>query len=88
MLMLNISLRDRVSNQTVRGKTGVTDAVKRITTLKWIWIGQVTKARDARYTKKFLKWRPRHDDYPGSPPTELSDDIKCIQKNWIQSWPN
>lgn len=35
--------RDRVSNQIVTRKTGVTDTVKRISTLEWIWSEFVVK---------------------------------------------
>lgn len=85
--MLNLSLRDRVPNHIIRERTGVTDAVERITTLKWNWAGHVARVKDGRWTKRILEWRPRQEAYRnrGRPPTRWSDDIKRIQHNWMQS---
>lgn len=44
--MLGISLKDRVPNETIRQRTGVSDTIKRITSLKWNWAGHVARMSD------------------------------------------
>lgn len=85
--MLGISLRDRVTNETIRQRTGVTDAIERITSLKWNWSGHVARFSDGRWTKRIVEWRPRQEAYRsrGRPPTRWADDIKRLQGNWIQT---
>lgn len=85
--MLNISLNDRVWNQLNWRKIGVTDAVKRIMTLKWSWAVYVAIVRDGRWIKKIWKQRPIRDPYRNRvrPPTIWSDEIKPIPHNWIET---
>lgn len=85
--MLGLSLRDRIPNNQLRQMTGVTDAIVRITNLKWNWAGHVARFADGRWTKKILEWRPRQDAHRsrGRPPTRWSDDIKRIQTNWMNA---
>ncbi|CAG9770670.1 unnamed protein product [Ceutorhynchus assimilis] len=56
--MLNISLRirNKVFNHIIREKTGVMDAVERITTLKWTWAVHVATVRDVRWTRKIPEY--------------------------------
>lgn len=85
--MLGISLRDRVPNKTIRQKTGLTDAIDRITRLKWNWAGHLARTTDGRWTKRILEWRPRADATRsrGRPPTRWTDDIKRIRRNWMKA---
>lgn len=39
--MLGASFRNKISNAKMKRKTGVTDAVERITSLKWSWTSSV-----------------------------------------------
>lgn len=85
--MLGISLRDRIPNTEIRRRTGVQDAVERITILKWNWAGHVARMTDNRWTKRITEWRPRQDAFRsrGRPPTRWADDLRRIETNWIQS---
>lgn len=85
--MLGISLRDKVSNNTIRLRTGIADASERITFLKWRWAGHIARVLDDRWTKKILEWRPRDSAYRSRerPPTRWTDDIKRVAGNWIQA---
>lgn len=69
--MLGISLRDRVPNEIIRQRTGVNDAIERITMLKWNWAGHVARMSDGRWTKKIIEWRSREGALRnrGRPPT-------------------
>lgn len=48
--MLELSLRDRVSNTEIRRRTRVEALVHKITTLKCNWVGQITRMTDGRWT--------------------------------------
>jgi len=62
-IMLGLSLRDRVPNTNVR-RSGVTDAITRISTLKWNWAGHLARINDGRWTRKITEWRPRNQRLP------------------------
>lgn len=84
--MLGVCLRDHIRNEELRRRTGVTDVIKRIATLKWNWAGHIARMSDDRWTRKLLEWRPRIDKRnQGRPPTRWTDDIKRITTNWIQT---
>lgn len=85
--MLGLTLRDRITNTELRRRSGVTDAIERISTLKWNWAGHVARTKDNRWTKRVLEWRPRQDAFRnrGRPPTRWTDDLKRIHQNWMQA---
>jgi hypothetical protein len=75
--MLGISLRDRKRNEWIRRKTGVTDVIRKIKSLKWEWAGHIARMEDERWTKRVLNWRPYENKRPiGRPPERWDDDIK------------
>jgi len=89
--MLGISLRDKKRNEWIRRKTGVTDVIHRIRSLKWQWAGHIARMDDKRWTKCVLDWRPYDRTRPiGRPPERWDDDIKrylmrtgqTTNKNW------
>lgn len=84
--MLRVTLRDKIPNERIRQRTGVIDAIQRITYLKWNWAGHVARMTNERWTKKIMEWRPRQDAFRnrGRPPTRWTDDIKRVAPNWIQ----
>ena len=83
--MLGLTLRDRVRNEEIRRRTGVTDVIERIAWLKWNWAGHVARMTDGRWTRKVIEWRPRADKRNrGRPPTRWTDDVKRIAGNWLQ----
>ena len=40
--MLNVKLKDRIRNTTIRQRTRVTDIVQYVTNRKWKWAGHIT----------------------------------------------
>lgn len=84
--MIGVSLRDRVRNEDLRARTGVTDVIYQIAKLKWNWAGHIARMKDGRWTKRLLEWRPRADRRSrGRPPTRWTDDLKRMTTNWMQS---
>ena len=53
--MLGVSLRDHVTNQDLRRRTGVKDIVERMATLKWNWAGHTARMSDDKWTKRLLE---------------------------------
>lgn len=47
-MMLSLYLKDRILNTEVRSRSGVTDDITRITSLKWNWVGHLVRANDDR----------------------------------------
>jgi len=41
--MWGVSLRDKIRNKELRRRTKVTDAIERVTHLKWNWAGHVAR---------------------------------------------
>ena len=39
--MLGISLKEKIPNENIRRRTGVTDVIKRTAKLKWHWVGHI-----------------------------------------------
>lgn len=84
--MLGVSLRDHMTNEDLRARTGVTDVIYQVAKLKWNWAGHVARMTDGRWTKRLLEWRPRADTRNrGRPPTRWTDDIRRMTTNWMQS---
>jgi hypothetical protein len=91
--MLGISLRDKKRNEWIRRKTGMTDVIHKVKSLKWEWAGHVARMEDERWTKRALDCRPYEKKRPaGRPPERWDDDIKRLMikelkldKNW-QNW--
>ncbi|CAG9834409.1 unnamed protein product [Diabrotica balteata] len=54
---LGITLRDRITNEDIRRRTGVTDIIKKIARLKWRWAGHIARMTDGRWKKRLLEWR-------------------------------
>ena len=53
--MLNVKLKDRIHNTTIRQRTRVTDIVQYVTNAKWKWAGHITRMKDNRWTITVLK---------------------------------
>ena len=85
--MLGITIRDRVPNEAIRRRTGVTDAVERMACLKWSWAGHVARMSHEKWTKRIIEWRPREQAFRnrGRPPTRWTDDVRRISTNWIHA---
>ena len=48
--MLNVKLKDRIRNTTIRQRTRVTDIVQYVTNTKWKWAGHIARMKDNRWT--------------------------------------
>jgi hypothetical protein len=57
--MLGVSLQDRIRNQMSRQRTKVTDIAHRLSMLKWLWAGHISRRIDYRWGKRVLEWRSR-----------------------------
>jgi hypothetical protein len=84
--MLNVSLRDHITNRQIRQRSGVQDVIERTTRLKWNWAGHLARTQDGRWTRRIMEWRPRnYKRSRGRPPTRWTDDIKRVAGNWLQA---
>ena len=52
--LLGISLRERIHNENIRRRTGVTDVIERIAKLKWQWVGHIGRPYRKRWTIKII----------------------------------
>ena len=84
--MLGVFLRDKIRNEEIRRRTGVTDIARRISLLKWQWAGHVARRTDNRWGRKVLEWRPRTGRRSvGRPPARWTDDlVRVAGSRWIQ----
>ena len=82
--MLGITRRDRKRNIWVRMKTGVTDIIEKIKSLKWMWAGHVARRNDGRWTSAVLNWTPRDVKRPRRRPKDRwnRDIIKYLGVTW------
>jgi hypothetical protein len=85
--ILGLSLRDRVRNVEIRGRTKLTDAVTKIARQKWQWAGHIARCASGKWTKRLLCWRPRAwTRGVGRPQLRWTDDVKEIAGiNWMQT---
>ncbi|CAH2261059.1 jg5453 [Pararge aegeria aegeria] len=58
--MLGVKLSDKLNNQKLRKRTGVSDALRQIIWLKWKWAGHVCRANTISWTKILTEWLPRN----------------------------
>lgn len=82
-IILNLSLRNKIPNVEVRRRSGVADAISKISSIKWNWAGHLTRTNDGRWVKKITEWRPRDHAFRsrGRPSARWSDDLKRFHTN-------
>ena len=74
-----ISVRERIRNENIRRRTGITDVIERIAKLKWQWVGHIGRQDRERWTIKIIMWRPRDTKRKvGRPQKRWLDDIKNV----------
>ncbi|KAL0810833.1 hypothetical protein ABMA28_010143 [Loxostege sticticalis] len=83
--LVGVTLRDRMTNKSLREQSKVTDVVQRVAKLKWEWAGHVARKHDS-WCKTVVEWRPWGEKRPvGRPQMRWSDDIKREAGSmWIQ----
>lgn len=59
LMMLSLSLKDRILNTVVTVRSEVTDAITNMTSLKWKWIIDLAKANKWLSTRMVTEWEPR-----------------------------
>ena len=57
--MLGVTRRDKIRNDEIRRRTGVTDVVQMARNLKWSWAGHISRRSDNRWTVRITEWTPR-----------------------------
>ncbi|XP_030762121.1 uncharacterized protein LOC115886930 [Sitophilus oryzae] len=85
--MLRLSLRDKVPNIEVWGDRTKINGCHRENNYFEMELDRAhCIAKDDRWTKKIIEWRPRHDAFRsrGRPPTRWRGDLRRIHSNWMQ----
>ena len=73
--MLNVKLKDRIRNTTIRQRTRVTDIVQYVTSTKWKWAGHIARMKDNRWTIRSTEWQTEGVRSVGKPKRRWRDDI-------------
>ena len=58
--MLNITIRDKISNTDIRKQTQVKDIMVKIKEAKWRCTGHLMRRDDNRWTRRVTEWQPRN----------------------------
>jgi hypothetical protein len=84
--MLRVYLRDRILSQVIRQRTKVTGIAHRISMLKWLWAGHISRRTDNHWGKRVLEWKPRLGKRVGRPQARRSDDLrKTAGRSWMRA---
>ncbi|VDM38828.1 unnamed protein product [Toxocara canis] len=81
-----ISLRDHVTSDEIRRRTGFTDVVQEIYKRKREWAGHVVRIRDNRWTTRLTCWDPLDRKRPRvRPKTRWADPmVKLFGQRWMR----
>ena len=55
--MLNVKLKDRIRNTTIRQRTRMTDIVQYVTNTKWKWDGHIAPMKGNRRAIRSTEWQ-------------------------------
>ena len=73
---MNIKLKDKIKNTTIREKTKAKDIAEQVKTLKWKWAGHIQRVTDNRWSQRVTNWYPIYKKRRrGRPCKRWSDDI-------------
>ena len=73
--MLNVKLKDRIRNTTIRHRTGVTDTLQYVTYTKWRWDGHIARMKNNRWTIRSTEWQIKGVRSVGKPKRRWVDDV-------------
>lgn len=75
--LMNVKLKDKISNEKLRKKTKVVDVRTKISELKWNWAGHFQRhTNELRWPKIIEKWEPKNGKRRrGAPQTRWRDEI-------------
>ncbi|KHN70981.1 Putative uncharacterized transposon-derived protein F52C9.6, partial [Toxocara canis] len=81
-----ISLRDHVTSDEIRRRTGFTDVVQEMYKGKREWASHVARIRDNRWTTRLTCWDPLDRKRPrGRPKTRWADAmVKLFGQRWMR----
>ena len=77
--MLNVKLKYRIRNTTIRQRTRMTDIVQYVTNTKWKWAGHIAGMKDNRWTIRSTEWQTEGVRSVGRPKRRWRDDIVGLQ---------
>jgi hypothetical protein len=85
-IMVGVTLRNRKTNEWLRGATKVTDIVESYRKRKWNWGQRIAKMDEERWTRRVVEWQPRMGHRGrGRPVRRWRDDFKNIAgTNWFR----
>ena len=73
--MLNVRLKDRISNAIIRQRTRLISIVQNVTDTKWKWAGHIARMKDNRWTIRSTEWQIEGVRSVGRPTRRWRDDI-------------
>ena len=78
--MLNVKLKDRIRNTSIRQRTRLTDIVQYVTNTKWKWAEHIARVTDNRWTIRSTEWRIEGVRSVGRPKRRWRDYIAGQQR--------
>ena len=73
--MLNVKLKDRIRNTTIRQRTRMTGIVQYVTNTKLKWAGHIARMKDKTWTIRSTEWQIKGLRSVGRPKRRWRDDI-------------
>ena len=85
-LLLNITKREKIRNEIIRGKTGVKDIIERVRCMRGQWAGHVARMSNTRWAKLTSEWTPREGKrVKGRPKRRWRDNIEEVgSSQWMR----
>lgn len=82
--ILGITMRDRISNESLSQMASTTNVTQRANKLKWKWGGHIARMKDERWTYRATMWDPRTGDRHRGRPRKRWADFYTTQAG--QQW--
>ncbi|KAJ4447264.1 hypothetical protein ANN_09268 [Periplaneta americana] len=82
--ILGITMRDRISNESLSQMASTTNVTQRANKLKWKWGGHIARMKDERWTYRATMWDPRTGDRHRGIPRKRWADFYTTQAG--QQW--
>ena len=84
--ILQIKLKDKITQRDIRKQTNLEDVQKHIGKQKWRWAVHEGRLHDNRWTKRCTEWKPREGRRNrGRPARRWRDDIEVTAgKTWVR----
>ncbi|KAJ4447216.1 hypothetical protein ANN_09218 [Periplaneta americana] len=82
--ILGITMRDRISNESLSQMASTTNVTQRANKLKWKWGGHIARMKDERWTHRATMWDPRTGDRHRGRPRKRWADFYTTQAG--QQW--